>query len=207
MGSAGWCDMTSEIEIPQSAMLGRRSFVAAILATPALFAACAGPTPSEISRRKYGYDPANFVDGVIVWKSARTLALVKDQVYVRSYRINLGFAPDGHKTDNGDGRTPEGLYLIDRRNPGSDYHLSLRVSYPNDIDREQALARNVSPGGDIFIHGGPTLRSDMDRPDWTAGCISVSNDQIEEIWAYVPVGTPIAIFGDQPIVTTDQPIT
>jgi murein L,D-transpeptidase YafK len=199
--------MTSEIEIPQSVILGRRAFVASILATPALFAACAGPTPEEISRRKYGYDPANFVDGVIVWKSSRTLALVKNGVYVRAYKMDLGFAPDGHKIEKGDGRTPEGLYEIDRRNANSDFHLSLRISYPNDLDREQAKTREVSPGGDIFIHGGPTRRADRKKPDWTAGCISVTDDQIEEIWAYVPVGTPIAIYSGLPETPESQPIT
>jgi len=199
--------MTSEREIPQSVLFGRRAFVASILASPALFAACAGPTPEQISRRKYGLDPANFVDGVIVWKSSRTIALVKNGVYVRAYKMDLGFAPEGHKTENGDGRTPEGLYMINRRNPNSDYHLSVGISYPNDLDREQAQARDVSPGGDIFIHGGPTRRADKDKPDWTAGCIAVTNDQIEEIWAYVPVGTPIAIYSGIVEVPESQPIT
>jgi murein L,D-transpeptidase YafK len=156
--------------------------------------ACAGPSPAEISRRKYGYDPANFVDGVVVWKGSRVLALSKNNTYTHAYKINLGFTPVGPKTENGDGRTPEGLYIINRKNPHSDYHLSLGVSYPSDEDRARAKELNVSPGGDIFVHGGPTLWSDRKRPDWTAGCIAVSDDQIEEIWAYVPVGTPIAIY-------------
>jgi murein L,D-transpeptidase YafK len=194
-------------EIPTSVILGRRAFVASVLSGPLLLSGCADPSPEELSRRKYGYDPRNFVDGVMVWKGSRTMALVKDDAYVRAYRINLGFAPEGQKLEKGDGRTPEGLYAIDSRNPRSDFHLSLRVSYPNEEDRAQAEARNVSPGGDIFVHGGPTRPADRNRPDWTAGCISVTDDQIEEIWAYVPVGTPIAIFGTQPLAAPAQPIT
>jgi murein L,D-transpeptidase YafK len=203
----------SEKGLPRSLILGRRAFVASVLAAPALFSACAGPSPAELSRRKYGNDPANYVDGVIVWKAERTLALVKNQVYVRAYRMNLGFAPLGHKTESGDGKTPEGFYEIDRRNPRSDYHLSVGISYPNDADRQQARERGVSPGGDIFIHGGPTRRADRNRPDWTAGCIAVTNDQIEEIWAYVPVGTPVAIYAGNAAAAeavqapADQPIT
>jgi murein L,D-transpeptidase YafK len=199
--------MTEKSAVPNSLILGRRAFVTSVLASPLLFSACASPSPAEISRQKYGNDPANYVDGVIVWKNSRTMALVRNDVYVRAYRINLGFSPDGHKNEYGDGRTPEGLYQIDRRNSNSDYHLSLGVSYPNDDDRELARQRGVRPGGDIFVHGGPVQRADRNKPDWTAGCISVSNEQIEEIWAYVPVGTPIAIFGNQPLVMPAQPIT
>jgi hypothetical protein len=175
-------------------VLGRRAFLASVLAAPALLPGCAGPTPEEISRRKYGYDPANFVDGITVWKGARVLALSKDGAYTQAYKINLGFEPVGPKVERNDGRTPEGLYLINRKNPNSDYHLSLGVSYPDEEDRAQAEARNVSPGGDIFVHGGPTRRADKNRADWTAGCVAVTDEQIEQIWAYCPVGTPIAIY-------------
>ena len=108
------------------------------------------------------------------------------------YRIRLGFAPEGHKRYEGDGKTPEGLYRIDRRNPNSRFHLSLGISYPNARDVAAARALGKSPGGDIFIHGQrwPTRK---DKDDWTWGCIAVENKHIERIYAMVRDGTPIAI--------------
>lgn len=128
---------------------------------------------------------------LLVSKEQRRLYLLNGREVVRSYPVDLGFSPDGHKTIEGDGRTPEGLYWINRRNPNSEYHLSLGISYPNAADVAQARARGVSPGGDIFIHG----RGDLSRrdQDWTAGCIAVRNRDIEEIYALVPNGTPIFI--------------
>jgi murein L,D-transpeptidase YafK len=92
----------------------------------------------------------------------------------------------------GDGRTPEGQYLIDRRNPSSEFHLSIGISYPNNVDREIAKTLGKSPGGDIFIHGKPR-KYRRASPDWTAGCIAVTNRQMEKIYAMVQDGTPITI--------------
>ena len=107
----------------------------------------------------------------------------------------LGFAPEGHKQFEGDGRTPEGTYIVDKRNPESTYHLSVGISYPNEADIAFAEAQGLSPGGDIFIHGGPRPGIDpTDVRDWTAGCIAVTDRQIEEIYAMVKDGTPIDIY-------------
>ncbi|EPX82464.1 ErfK/YbiS/YcfS/YnhG family protein [Salipiger mucosus DSM 16094] len=111
---------------------------------------------------------------------------------LRDYDIGLGFAPRGHKRFSGDGRTPEGTYIIDRRNPNSKYHLSIGVSYPNKYDDAFASTQGKSPGGDIFIHGRPPEYRDG-RRDWTAGCIAVTDDEIEQIYAMVRDGTPITI--------------
>ena len=132
------------------------------------------------------------VDAVFVDKGERRLDLLRDGAVIASFKIALGFAPEGHKTEQGDGKTPEGDYVLDWRNPESRFHLSLHISYPNDADRAQAAARGVSPGGDIFIHGTPGWAGSVDS-DWTLGCIAVSNDEIEAIWNAVPDGTPITI--------------
>lgn len=134
---------------------------------------------------------------VVVFKSKRVLGLYHSvdgkPVLLRKYHIDLGFSPRGDKGEVGDGRTPEGTYFINRRNENSKYHLSLGISYPDVNDRAEARSKGVNPGGDIFIHGETAnLRSRFAR-DWTAGCISVTNAEIEEIWAMVPVGTPISI--------------
>lgn len=133
------------------------------------------------------------VTKVIVFKNARYMHLMHGTQVLKSYRIDLGFAPEGHKQVEGDGRTPEGIYYIDRRNPDSDFHLSLGISYPNDRDTARAQKLGKSPGGDIFIHGQGNPIQRLVR-DWTWGCIAVTNDEIEEIYAMVRNGTPIAIY-------------
>ncbi|NOX41158.1 MAG: L,D-transpeptidase family protein [Alphaproteobacteria bacterium] len=134
------------------------------------------------------------VTRLVIMKSERKLYLFSNQTTLKTYNIDLGFAPVGDKKVENDGKTPEGSYTIDRRNPNSSYHLSIGISYPNEQDKAEAKALGKSPGGDIFIHGGPTLFRDRNKADWTWGCISVSNREIEEIYAMVRDGTPIDIF-------------
>jgi murein L,D-transpeptidase YafK len=131
------------------------------------------------------------VTSVQVHKAARKMYLLHGTEVLESYDVGLGFAPIGHKEFEGDGKTPEGSYFIDRRNPDSEYHLSLGVSYPNDLDREYAASINKPPGGDIFIHGGPNKRVPV--RDWTAGCIAVTDKEMEWVYAMVRDGTPIYI--------------
>ena len=134
------------------------------------------------------------VDYLVVDKSERLLIAYSRGRPVRAYRgLQFGDAPSGHKRFQGDERTPEGIYTIDRRNPQSRFHLSLGISYPNRADREFAAQYGRSPGGDIFIHGQPTGRPGRMRGDWTDGCIALSNAEIEELWQIVPDGTPIEI--------------
>jgi murein L,D-transpeptidase YafK len=119
------------------------------------------------------------------------MLLLRGQSILRAYRIALGRDPVGHKQREGDGKTPEGRYLIDRRNPKSRYHLSLRISYPNAADTARAEAAGVPPGGDIMIHG---LKDGERREgDWTQGCIAVTNEEMDEIWSLVAEGTEIWI--------------
>ena len=137
------------------------------------------------------------VDLVVVNKSRRELLLISRGAVLRSYRIALGFDPIGHKLQEGDGRTPEGRYTIDRRNPQSGYHLSLRISYPRPADRLRAEGLGVDPGGDIMIHGLPNgvAAGERGHPerDWTRGCMAVTDSEIEEIWDLVDDGTAIEI--------------
>ncbi|MEL6642052.1 MAG: L,D-transpeptidase family protein [Pseudomonadota bacterium] len=132
------------------------------------------------------------VTRIQVFKGKREMQLLHHSVLLKSYAFELGFAPSGHKAFEGDGRTPEGTYLIDRKNPDSRYHLSVGISYPNANDIAYAAAHGLSPGGDIFIHGTPNPFSNHD--DWTWGCIAVTNPEIEEIYAMVQEGTIITIY-------------
>ena len=132
------------------------------------------------------------VTRVFVDKGQRDLFLLHHRKVLKRYKVHLGFAPAGHKRIEGDGRTPEGHYLIDRRNPNSAYHLSIGISYPNETDIAHAAAMGQSPGGDIFIHGEPNTYA-VSRADWTAGCIAVTNREIEDIYAMVRNGTPITL--------------
>lgn len=133
------------------------------------------------------------VTRVVVFKDERKMHLLHKEEVLKSYDMGLGFAPEGHKNFEGDGKTPEGHYVINRRNPNSEFHLSVGISYPNNTDRVRALAAGKRPGGDIFIHGRPWKYQDGKR-DWTAGCIAVTNREIEEIYAMVRNGTPISIY-------------
>ena len=136
-------------------------------------------------------------DRVVVKKADRTLTLYQGDEEIARYDVALGFAPEGDKQREGDGKTPEGVYLIDYRNPNSAYHLSLHINYPSPEDLAEAEARREDPGGEIFIHGLPNgygvLAPMFLGRDWTAGCIAVTNAEIEEIWSLVPNGTPIEI--------------
>lgn len=131
------------------------------------------------------------VTQVQVHKADRKMYLLHNDKVLKSYKVALGFAPEGHKQFEGDGKTPEGAYTITHRNPNSEFHLSLGISYPNDQDRAFAAAQGKPPGGDIFIHGGPNKK--VTRRDWTAGCVAVTDRQMETIYAMVKPGTPILI--------------
>jgi len=133
------------------------------------------------------------VTRVIVLKEKRKMYLLHGNKALRSYDIALGFAPAGDKKVEGDGRTPEGHYRVDRRNPDSRFHLSIGIDYPNRQDIAEAKALGEDPGGDIFIHGEGTLISKL-KPDWTWGCVAISNDEMEEVYAMVPNGTFVSIF-------------
>ena len=136
-------------------------------------------------------------DRVVVEKSSRRLTLLRNGSAFKTYRIALGRSPVGNKEREGDNRTPEGVYRIDRRNARSQYHRSLHISYPTALEAERARKRGVSPGGDIMIHGLPRAYARIGSlhrvMDWTAGCIAVTNPEIEEIWRAVPDGTTIEI--------------
>jgi murein L,D-transpeptidase YafK len=136
-------------------------------------------------------------DQIVVEKAARRLTLIRAGAPLKVYCVALGRAPVGAKEQEGDQRTPEGSYVIDFHKKDSDFHRALHISYPSDQDVERAVARGVSPGGDIMIHGLPNgsgwVGALHRRTDWTAGCIAVTDSEIEEIWRAVPDGTPIEI--------------
>ena len=136
-------------------------------------------------------------DRVIVRKSERRLYLMHGTSVLRSYRVALGLNPVGPKVQEGDSRTPEGHYQLTRRNPRSEYFLSIMVSYPNDRDLQRARRNRLTPGGAIMIHGLPNeLRREptyYEKRDWTDGCIAVSDSDMLEIWLMTPPDAPIDI--------------
>lgn len=137
------------------------------------------------------------VTAIVVEKAKRQMTLFHKKRPIKTYRIALGGNPLGHKQQEGDSRTPEGSYIIDAKNPNSSFHLSLHISYPDKADRRSARKRGVPPGGAIMIHGTPEGLSTVNAlgyyADWTAGCIAVSNAEIEEIYASIRTGTSIII--------------
>ncbi|AHC99406.1 L,D-transpeptidase family protein [Leisingera methylohalidivorans] len=159
---------------------------AAWIAWQAFAPLAAPPPPSAATDR---------IDRILIEKSARRLTASRDGETVLEFPIALGFAPAGDKFQEGDGKTPEGIFLIDRRNPNSAYHLSLGINYPLPEDTGQARAAGASPGGDIFIHGQPNSFGSLVTlsGDWTAGCIAISNDQMKTLWRLARIGTEVEI--------------
>lgn len=163
--------------------LTRRAFAVLLLITSA-----------SAAHKAHGTSAA---DHILVVKSTRTMSLLQGERVLKTYKVALGTVPVGAKQKHGDHKTPEGDYVISAKNPHSQFHLSLRISYPNAADRERARKLGVSTGGDIMIHGlmpeyayvGARHRD----TDWTDGCIAVTNAEIEEIWDLVPVGTRVEI--------------
>ena len=137
------------------------------------------------------------IDRIEVSKSARALSVFHHGRRIKTYSVALGRQPVGRKEQEGDMKTPEGLYTIDYRNRQSDYHLALHISYPDPDDVTRAAIRGVSPGCDIMIHGLPNgqgwLGTLHRQKDWTAGCIALTDEEIEELWRITPDGTPIEI--------------
>ena len=138
---------------------------------------------------------AGTVDRIVIEKAARRLQLIQDGKPVRTYQIALGFTPEGDKLRQGDGKTPEGEYTVNRRNDESAFHLSIGLDYPRPEDVARAREGGYSPGGDIFIHGQPNALPDglKIKGDWTAGCIALTNAEMRDIWAVTPVGTTVEI--------------
>lgn len=137
------------------------------------------------------------VDQVVVVKSTRTLTLLANSKTVRTYKVALGSEPVGAKEHEGDHKTPEGEYVLDRRNSKSRFYRSIHISYPNEQDRKRAAQAGVSPGGDIMVHGLPNgfgwLGATHREKDWTDGCVAVTDKEMDEIWDLVRDGTPIEI--------------
>ncbi|MCV6596855.1 MAG: L,D-transpeptidase family protein [Mangrovicoccus sp.] len=170
--------------------MDRRAFALGACASTLGLSAC-GSTGRKSPRRFRTYNGPE-VTSVVINKGHRRMYLLHNDEILKEYKVDLGFAPAGDKRVKGDGRTPEGTYVIDRRNPNSAFHLSIGISYPNAKDIAEAKALGQEPGGDIFIHGQPNRERAKGR-DWTAGCIAVKNGEMEEIYAMVKNGTPVAL--------------
>ena len=161
-----------------------------LLTAAALMALAASCAPSKF--KTYSGPP---ITQIVVNKSARQMLFLSGNSIIKAYNVGLGNEPVGDKQFEGDGKTPEGLYYIDRRNPDSRYYLSLGISYPNPQDAAEATAVGMNPGRDIFIHGqGPEGKAlSKLRRDWTVGCIAVTDAEMEDIYAMIQDGTPIQI--------------
>lgn len=153
------------------------------------------PKPPRIELPQPAPHITSPVTRILIEKSARRMTIFQADGNPRVMRIALGFAPEGDKARQGDGKTPEGVFRIDRLNPKSQFHLSLGLDYPRPADRARARAAGVNPGGDIMIHGQPNQVPEGYRVkgDWTAGCIAVTNPEVAEIFAHTKIGTEVEI--------------
>jgi murein L,D-transpeptidase YafK len=175
-----------------------RKTVFAVLALLALGAlvSCVKTTPPPVEPPPVISLPAK-ATSVLVYKERHKLYLMRGEHVLYSFDVALGHHPMGPKTEEGDERTPEGLYLIDWRNPNSRFYRSLHISYPNALDSERARTHGAAPGGNVMIHGLPpgyeTLGKAHTQTDWTDGCIAVTNEEMDIIWNTVEDFTPIEI--------------
>jgi murein L,D-transpeptidase YafK len=176
--------------------------LATIAVTAALSAACIAlpciALPGPVVRPQTA--PASAIqraDSILILKKDHVLELLAGGRVIRTYKVALGQGGLAPKQREGDALTPEGHYVIDTRNEASHYHRALHVSYPNAEDRRRAAKLGVAPGGAIMIHGLPNGMEKVGAAhrlyDWTLGCIAVTDDEIDEIWQLVPVGTPVEI--------------
>lgn len=163
-----------------------------IFALPVVLLGCAASGATD----KNTMPPAKTADRIVIEKSAHTMKLMSGGQVLKTYKVALG-NPKGAKQQESDRATPEGEYVIDAKNEHSRFHRALHISYPNAADRERAKKLGVSPGGDVEIHGLPAKYAWVGflqrYKDWTAGCVAVTNSEIEEIWPLVPVGTKVEI--------------
>jgi murein L,D-transpeptidase YafK len=169
--------------------------IATLASTPAALAE--GQLPSSALASSSVEPALPLADRVVVQKTDRKLMLLRNGEVLRTYKVALGLRPEGHKQYEGDFRTPEGRYRLTRRNPNSEYFLSIQIDYPNDQDVARARRQGQRPGGAIMIHGQPNVprkpRDYYTNVDWTEGCIAVSNSDMVEIWLMTTPDTPIEI--------------
>ncbi len=171
---------------------------AGIVATAPLPSAVAAPSrPHAAVATATARTPLALADSIVIEKKAHRLTLYYLGKPMRSYLVALGGNPVGDKIRAGDKRTPEGVFWIEDRNPNSKYHLALRISYPDAAHRARAQQMGATPGDDIMIHGLPNGLGEAGAShrvnDWTNGCIALTDEEIEEIWNVVPLGTPVEI--------------
>ena len=141
--------------------------------------------------------PSIKADSILILKKDHVMELLAAGKVIRTYKVALGRGGLAPKQREGDKRTPEGRYIVDSRNAASQYHKALHISYPNSDDRQHAAKIGVAPGGAVMIHGLPNGKGWVGAGhrlyDWTLGCIAVTDQEIDEIWNLVPVGTPVEI--------------
>ena len=137
------------------------------------------------------------IDKLVVVKSKHRLFAWSHNQLIQTYTIAIGKTTVGDKQFEGDCKTPEGSYFIFAKNPNSGWHKNLGISYPNAADIAVAKSRGLHTGGDIKIHGLKNGRFNIGRfhrwKDWTNGCIALTNEEVEDLYAHTPIGTPINI--------------
>jgi murein L,D-transpeptidase YafK len=160
-----------------------------------VFFALAASSMQAFSASDASLQASVMADKVLVLKGERKLLLMKGDEVLKTYSVSLGGSPVGPKVRQGDSKTPEGKYVLDRHNAKSQYHRSIHISYPNAEDVARAKKLGVPPGGDVFVHGQPHDFSGTSQQlgDWTDGCIAVTNAEMDEIWRAVADGTVIEI--------------
>jgi murein L,D-transpeptidase YafK len=137
------------------------------------------------------------IDSVMVEKSKGLMYVYFKRKKIKTYICGVGSVQDGHKKEEGDNRTPEGLYALSSKTNVSSYYKNFHINYPNAKDIARAKKRGVKPGGEIKIHGYADSKgneTEMNtRFTYTWGCVSLTNTEMDELYKYLPVPSPIFI--------------
>ncbi len=137
------------------------------------------------------------IDLVEVDKSENKMYLLDNDKIVKEYHVAFGENPKGHKEQEGDEKTPEGIYTLDYKKEDSSFYRAMHISYPNESDLDNAKNKGVSAGGFIMVHGQRNklgrLSTLTQRFNWTNGCIALTNTEMDEFMTLVKVGTKIKI--------------
>lgn len=178
-----------------------------ILAAVSLFLITTSFTPRSFDKRTVKRNPRNTeptgIVYIIVDKSDYELNVYDDEGWYATYPVVFGNKDLGDKLMEGDKKTPEGTFKIISKRPHSKWHKMLMLDYPtreswqkfNERKSKGVIPKTAKIGGGIAIHGTwPNDNIVVDGyTNWTQGCISLKNEDLDELEAYLPIGTKVVI--------------
>ncbi|MDI1429108.1 L,D-transpeptidase family protein [Polyangium sorediatum] len=189
--------------MPRPRPLPKRPILLAALVLAAVALLVLFLPPSSLAKPASCEKPA-----IVVRKKDAALDLHCGEKLFHTFSATFGAQPVGQKEREGDERTPEGVYRITSKSESERFHRFLGISYPEPVDLARAKKNGIDkPGGGIGIHGTKRKLAALARA-WirlssatglgqvwgpTDGCIGLANEDVDVLYALVPVGTKVTI--------------